>query len=184
MPRPSSRFNPVNSWDPLSLLIHSFSRCQRCTMSVGAPSRTVTRQEWSRCVKWTATGMSSLLLMEERWPFSRSQSTSRTDHSWRVTVLERAPTDIVKRRHLEKLWIKRLRGSQLFTVLNRDDGLGILVLWIRTSFCLFLYFLCQFLHFSFSPCAYVNPISSFLLLPLLLVLPYLAPVHWCLGTGM
>ena len=44
-----------------------------------------------------------------------------------------------------------------------------LVLWIRTWFCLFLYFLCQFLHFSFSPCACVNPISSFLLLPLLLV---------------
>ena len=47
-----------------------------------------------------------------------------------------------------------------------------------------LYFLCQLLHFSFSPCACVNPISSFLLLPLLLVLPYLAPVQWCLGTDM
>ena len=106
------------------------------------------------------------------------------DHSWWVTVLERAPTDIVQRRFLEKLWINRLRGSQLFTVLNRDDGLGILLLWIQTWFCLFLYYLCQFLHFSFSPCACVNPISSFLLLPLLLVLPYLAPVHWCLGTSM
>ena len=67
MPRPSSWFSTVNSWDPLSLLIHSFSRSRRCTMSVGALSRTVTRQEWSRCVKWTATGVSSLLLMEERW---------------------------------------------------------------------------------------------------------------------
>ena len=91
------------------------------------------------------------------------------DHSWRVTVLERAPTDIVQRRLLEKLWINRLRGSQLFTVLNRDDGLGILVLWTQTWFCQFLciYFLCQFLHFLFSPCACVNLISSFLLLPLL-----------------
>ena len=50
------------------------------------------------------------------------------DHSWRVTVLERAPTDIVQCRLLEKLWINRLRGSRWFTVLNRDDGLGILVL--------------------------------------------------------
>ena len=46
------------------------------------------------------------------------------DHSWRVTVLERAPTDTVQRRLLENLWINMLR---LFTVLNRDDGLGILV---------------------------------------------------------
>ena len=106
------------------------------------------------------------------------------DHSWRVTVLERAPTDIVQRQLLEKLWINRLRGSQLFTVLNGDNGLGILVLWIQTWFCLFLYFLCQFLHFSFSPCACVNPISLFHPLSLLLLLPYLAPVHWCLGTGM
>ena len=50
------------------------------------------------------------------------------DHSRRVTVLERAPSDIVQRRLLEKLWINRLRGSQLFTVPNCDDGLGILVL--------------------------------------------------------
>ena len=57
MPRPSSRFSTVNNWDPFSLLIHSFSRSRRCTMSVGALSRTVTRQEWSRCVKWTATYM-------------------------------------------------------------------------------------------------------------------------------
>ena len=100
------------------------------------------------------------------------------DHSRRVTVLERAPTDIVQRRLLEKLWINMLKGSQLFTVLNRHDGLGIPVLWIRTWFCLFLYFLCQFPLFSFSPCACINLISSFLLLPLLLVLPYLALVHW------
>ena len=40
------------------------------------------------------------------------------DHSWRVTVLERAPTGIVQRQLLEKLWINRLRGSQLFTVQN------------------------------------------------------------------
>ena len=69
MPRPSSRFSTVNSWDPLSLLIHSFSRSRRCTMSVGAFSRTVTRQEWSQCVTWTAMGVCSLFLMEERWPF-------------------------------------------------------------------------------------------------------------------
>ena len=61
MPRPTSGFSTVNIWDPLSLLIHTFLRCRDrcCTMSVGALSRTVTRQEWSRCVKWTATGKNS-----------------------------------------------------------------------------------------------------------------------------
>ena len=35
MPRPSSRFSTVNSWDPLSL--HSFSRSRRCTMPSWRP---------------------------------------------------------------------------------------------------------------------------------------------------
>ena len=78
MPRPSSRFSTVNSWDPLSLLIQSFSRSRRCTMSVGALYRTLTCRVWSRCAKRDARGMSSLLLREERWPFILSLTCSQS----------------------------------------------------------------------------------------------------------
>ena len=74
MPRPSSRFSTVNSWDSLSLLIQSFSRSRRCTMSV-APSPELwlarsglgawrgLRRACLHCLWWRKDGHSSSLLL-------------------------------------------------------------------------------------------------------------------------
>ena len=49
-------------------------------------------------------------------------------HAWRVSALQYAPVDTIKRRTIEKVWISRFRSSRGFTSLNRDDGLDILLL--------------------------------------------------------
>ena len=53
---------------------------------------------------------------------------STEGHNPRVSVIQKAPQDILQRRLLEKSWIDRLKKSPGKLLLNRDDGLDIRVL--------------------------------------------------------
>ena len=49
-------------------------------------------------------------------------------HNIRVSVIQQAPCDTVQRRTAERGWIKKVRDSSPFTVLNRNEGMDILLL--------------------------------------------------------
>ena len=50
---------------------------------------------------------------------------STNQHSLKISVLQAAPTAVVQRRLLEKLWIERIEQSAQYRLLNRDEGLDI-----------------------------------------------------------
>ena len=50
---------------------------------------------------------------------------STSEHSLKISVLQAAPTAVVQRRLLEKLWIERIEQSAQYRLLNRDEGLDI-----------------------------------------------------------
>ena len=217
MPRPSSRFSTVNSWDPLSCWSTAFrgvdaARCQLAP----SPELWLARSGLGVWISirghhsWQSTSVVFLISCTSSAVW-RSLHRRRTLREWmnghRSSIKNNEDTPVaVHFTHRDHSWQGHSSGEGAnwhrcsvdsskscgstgwegpsCTVLNRDDDLvhpsAVNSMW----FCLFLYFLCQFLHFPFSPCACVNPISSFLLLPLLLVLPYLAPVALSLGAGM
>ena len=49
-------------------------------------------------------------------------------HHLRVSVIQSASEDVMKRRTVERMWINRLRQQTHVRLLNRDDGLDILLL--------------------------------------------------------
>ena len=54
-----------------------------------------------------------------------AQHFSTSQHSLKISVLQAAPTAVVQRRLLEKLWIERIEESPQYRLLNRDEGLDI-----------------------------------------------------------
>ena len=53
---------------------------------------------------------------------------SQSCHHMGVMVLQQAPSGVIQRRLVEKDWIARFARQDTFVVVNRDDGLDILVL--------------------------------------------------------
>ena len=49
-------------------------------------------------------------------------------HMMRVSVLQGASADVLRRRILERQWIQRLRNHGSFVVINRDDGIDVATL--------------------------------------------------------
>ena len=49
-------------------------------------------------------------------------------HHLRISVIQSASEDVMKRRTVERIWINRLRQQTHVRLLNRDDGLDILLL--------------------------------------------------------
>ena len=58
-----------------------------------------------------------------------AQHFNTSEHSLKISVLQAAPTAVVQRRLLEKLWIERIEESPQYRLLNRDEGLDIRTLW-------------------------------------------------------
>ena len=53
---------------------------------------------------------------------------SQSGHHMGVMVLQQAPSGVIQRRLVEKDWIARFARQDTSVVVNRDDGLDILVL--------------------------------------------------------
>ena len=49
-------------------------------------------------------------------------------HTMRVSVLQGASADVLRRRILERQWIQRIRNQGALVVINRDDGIDVATL--------------------------------------------------------
>ena len=72
------------------------------------------------------TGHRSAIKRKEDTPVA--DNFGQAGHDLQVSVLESAPSDVLKRHTLEKVWIMRFRTYAAALTINRDDGLDLRLL--------------------------------------------------------